>query len=73
MFNMNIWNNKRRKVRCISNSDNTWGASGTGHLLTVNELYTIDNVMPFDWYTIVYLEEFPNIKFNSVLFEEIAD
>ena len=70
---MDIWNNKRRKVKCIGNYDDTWGVGGTGHLLTVNELYTIDDVIPFDWHTIIYLEEFPNVKFNSVLFEEIAD
>lgn len=68
---MNIWNNKKRKIRCIDNSDDTWVIKGTGHLLTVGKVYTVIDIKIHGWYTRISLEEFPDIEFNSVLFEDI--
>lgn len=71
---MNIFNNKERKIVCIENDDsNTWGCKGTGHLLTVGKEYTLVDMEVHRWHTRVELEEFPNVQFNSVLFEEIDD
>lgn len=70
---MDIWNNKERKVRCIDNSDDTWGVGGTGHLLSVGKEYTVIDVEVHGWHTRVYLKEFPDVEFNSVLFTEIDD
>ena len=70
---MNIFNDDRRKVICINNSDDTYGVSGTGHLLTIGEKYTVTDVDVHSWHTRVDLEEFPGIKFNSVLFEECSE
>lgn len=69
---MNIFNNETRKIICINNDDSgAWGFSGTGHLLTVGIEYTLVNVEVHGWHTRVELEEFPNVQFNSILFEEI--
>ena len=70
---MDIWNNEKRKIRCIDNDDDTWGIKGTGHLLTIDKEYTVIDVDVHDWHTRVSLEEFPDVEFNSVLFEEIDD
>lgn len=37
--------------------------------LTLNELYTVNKTVVGEYHTDVYLEEFPNITFNSVNFE----
>lgn len=69
---MNIFNNKTRKIVCVENDDsNSWGFSGTGHLLTVGAEYTLVDVEVHSWHSVVELKEFPNIQFNSILFEEI--
>lgn len=69
---MDIFNNETRKIVCINNDDsNAWGFSGTGHLLTVGIEYTLIDIEVHGWHTVIELEEFPNIQFNSVLFEEI--
>lgn len=68
---MNIWNNKKRKIRCIDNSDDTWVIKGTGHLLTVGKVYTVIDIKIHSWYTKISLAEFPDVEFNSVLFEDI--
>lgn len=69
---MDIFNNETRKVICIKNDDsNAWGFSGTGHLLTVGTEYTLIDTEVHDWHTRIELAEFPNVQFNSILFEEI--
>ena len=68
---MDIFNNKKRKVKCVDNSNDTWGLKGTGHLLTIGKEYTVTDIEVHSWHTRVILEEFPNTEFNSVLFEEI--
>lgn len=33
--------------------------------------YTLEDIIVHSWHTIVYIEEFPDMEFNSVAFEEI--
>lgn len=68
---MDIFNDEPRKIKCISNSDRTWGVGGTGHLLEIDKEYSLDYLIIYDWYTEVYLEEFEGVAFNSVLFGEV--
>lgn len=69
-----IWNNKERKVLCVRNDyDGMMVGSHNHHLLEIGKEYTVENVEVHSWHTIVYLKEFPNKKFNSVVFEEIAE
>lgn len=69
-----IWNNKERKVLCVSNrEDGMMIGSHNHYLLEVGETYTVENVEVHSWHTLVYLKEFPGKEFNSVVFEEIED
>ena len=68
-----IFNNKPRKVVCAANDlDGMSVNSRYAHLLIVGEVYNVIGVEVHDWYTLVYLKEFPDVGFNSVQFEEIG-
>ena len=71
---MDIYSEKGTKVKFIeddvsqeqinfANCDNPKG------ILKFNEEYTIDKTFVFNWYTVIYLEEFPGKSFNSIWFE----
>lgn len=50
-----------------------WGGNDDPrNLLTVGNIYTVLKREVHSWHTKVYLEEFPDMKFNSVSFEEIT-
>ena len=67
-----IFNSKPRQVVCVENElDGMAVCSNNAPLLTVGETYTVTKVEVHRWYTYVYLEEFPDHRFNSVQFEEI--
>ena len=69
---MDIYNTKPRKIKCVRNDDNVWGGGGENHhLLEVGKEYTLEDIIVHSWHTIVYIEEFPDMEFNSVVFEEI--
>lgn len=70
---MNIEDYSKRKVICINNKDNEFfGCDENSPLLEVGKTYTVVNVDVHSWHTEVELEEFPNIIFNSVCFDEIG-
>lgn len=71
---MDIFNNKNRKIRCINNKDGEFfGCDGNHHLLEVGREYTLDDTYVHGWYTVVWLEEFPGVAFNSCAFEELEE
>jgi hypothetical protein len=41
--------------------------------LEIGKVYTIDYTIIDSWSTDVYLVEFPNVKFNSVFFEDVDE
>lgn len=47
------------------------GGGENHHLLEVGKEYTLEDIIVHSWHTIVYIEEFPDMEFNSVAFEEI--
>lgn len=68
-----IFNHKPRQVVCVKNQlDGMSVNSIYAHLLEVGNVYTVTDVAVHDWYTVVYLKEFPNHRFNSVQFAEIG-
>lgn len=69
-MDFDIRNDKPRKVKCIRNDADVLAAGCNSKMLTIGKEYTVKSVEVFGWYTLVKLEEFPNIDFNSVLFEE---
>ena len=52
------------QVRCGANDD-------PRTYLTQGAIYTVAEVEAHDWHTKVYLEEFPDLEFNSVHFETV--
>lgn len=69
---MDIYNTKRRKIKCVRNDDDVWVVVVKNHhLLEVGKEYTLEDIIVHSWHTIVYIEEFPDVEFNSVAFEEI--
>ena len=59
------------KVQYIGASDDQvrWGSNDDPReVLTEGETYTVKQVKVHSWHTKVVLEEFPDLKFNSVSF-----
>lgn len=69
---MDIFNSEEREIRCVRNDNNTTD-SRYNHLLEVGKIYHVECVDVHSWHTDVYLREFPNMNFNSVLFAEIDE
>ena len=68
---MNIRDYSKREVVCINNENNNFfDCDINSPLLEVGKKYIVVNVDVHSWHTKVELEEFPNIVFNSVCFEE---
>jgi len=68
---MNIRAKKGTKV-IFSNPDSGYPdqvALAAEHL-TIGATYTVERTEVFDWHTNVYLQEVPDVGFNSCLFEE---
>lgn len=67
-----IYNRRPRPIICIRNEDNKWShADKNSPMLEVGKTYHVEDVDMGSWHTDVYLEEFPGVPFNSVLFEEV--
>jgi hypothetical protein len=65
---MNIYALKGHKVKCVTLSAGyDYHKEIAKKHLEVGKEYTVDN-----WHTDVWLLEFPNVKFNSVLFEDVV-
>ena len=71
---LDIFNNTKRKVICFRNDkDGMMQRSENHHLLEIGKEYILSNMIVHSWYTEVYLEEFPGVPFNSVVFKENED
>ena len=69
---VDIYNNRPRVIKCIRNDSNCFGGGGENHhLLEVGKEYYMERLEVHSWHTIVYIAEFPDIEFNSVVFEEV--
>ena len=68
---MDIFNPKERKVVCTKKYD-TSPYSCPYELLEIGKEYTVTNVDVYGWYTYLTLKEFPDKRFNSVLFDEVG-
>lgn len=71
---MNIYALKGHKVRCENLS------AGYDHdretakkYLEVGKEYTVEQTKVDSWHTDVWLREFPDVKFNSVFFEDAVE
>jgi len=71
---MNIYAKEGDKVIC-STFDAGYDADkikAEAHLV-LNQVYTINCTVVHDWSTDVYLQEIPDVKFNSVFFEDVKE
>lgn len=71
---MNIYALKGHKVICKTLSAGYESDQETAKkYLEIGEIYTIKSTTVHSWKTDVYLQEFPNVKFNSVFFEDSTE
>jgi len=72
MNSFNIKNANARTVVCVDvPSDNIGSFFPNKNLLKVGQIYNVVKVDVRDWFTNVYLAEFPDVCFNSVQFAEL--
>lgn len=71
---MNIYALKDHKVICKTLSAGYESDQETAKkYLEIGKIYTIKSTTVHSWNTDVYLQEFPNVKFNSVFFEDSTE
>lgn len=71
---MNIYALEGHKVRCITFSAGyDYDKEMAKKHLELNKEYTVDYTSVDGYSTDVHLKEFPNIKFNSVFFEDVVE
>ena len=68
---MDIYNTKPRKVLCARLYPTGQFAPCDYKKLEIGKKYTLVDTEVYDYYTYVYLKEFPGEGFNSVYFDEI--
>ena len=69
---MDIFNNKKRYIKCIDKRD-TNPYPCEYELLEVGKVYTVTHIEVYGWHTMITLAEIPGKEFNSVLFDEIEE
>ena len=69
-MHLNIFNSKPRWIVCCKNHHNPWGTRNANTKLVIGETYKLKSIDVHGFFTLIELEEFPGIYFNSVLFEE---
>ena len=72
MKGFNIQNSEPRKVRCIDVPDDSLASFFPNKdLLVLGKEYNFEKMIVRNWRTEVFLQEFPDIPFNSVQFAEL--
>lgn len=70
---MNIYCKKGARVRFIGRNGYDHQLEAAMKLLTVDAVYTVNSVNAGDWSSGVFLDEFPGISFNTVMFEDAKE
>ena len=71
---MNIYAIKGHRVKCNTlDAGYEYDQQRAKEHLEVGKEYTVDYTEVDNWTTRVFLEEFPEISFNSVFFEDVAE
>lgn len=69
---LDISNKEEREIVCATLSGvDLYGGNYYKRILTIGATYTLSAIYIHKWNTYVELKEFPDILFNSALFEEI--
>lgn len=71
---MNIYALKGHKVICeTTQSGYNYQTEVAEKYLEVGKEYTVERTEVESWYTNVWLQEFPDVKFNSTCFEDVTE
>jgi len=71
---MNIYAPKGTKIKFVNRDYRNWGScDDPNKFLNIDQIYTIDHTEPHSWHTKVYLQEFPDNKFNTIHFIEVEN
>ena len=71
---MNIYALKGHKVKCETLSAGyDYHKEVAQKHLEVGKEYTVEKTQVDSWHTDVWLQEFPNVNFNSVFFEDVVE
>jgi len=71
---MNIYALEGHKVRCATLIGGYEDHETTARkYLEIGKEYTVEATSVDSWHTDVWLQEFPNVKFNSVFFEDAIE
>ena len=71
---MNIYALEGHKIKCETLSGGyDYHKKIAEQYLTVGSEYTTEKTEVDSWHTDVFLKEFPNVKFNSVFFEDVSE
>jgi len=70
---VNIWTAKGEKVIFTGKNGHSWQQKKARIVLDVGKEYTIESLSVGGFSSEVYLQEFPGVGFNSVMFENITD
>jgi len=71
---MNIYALEGHKVKCHTfNAGYDYHKEIAKEHLEIGKEYTIDKTIVDSYHTDVWLKEFPNVKFNSVFFEDVTE
>ena len=69
---MNIFAIKGHKIKCVTLSAGySYHQEIAEKHLEIEKEYTVDKTDVDSYHTDVYLQEIPNVKFNSVFFEDV--
>ena len=70
---MNIYALEGHKVRCVTlKAGYKYQQEIVKKYLELGKEYTVEKTKVEGWSTSVWLKEFPNIRFNSVFFEDVV-
>ena len=71
---MNIYAMEGHRVRCNTlTAGDDYDKKKAQRYLKLDEEYIVDYTIVDSWSTDVYLKQFPNVRFNSVFFEDVDE
>jgi hypothetical protein len=68
---MDIDSSKGTKIKFTAEGGGDGEIESAKKILKLNAIYTVKCIEIGDWYSAVVLEEFPNLDFNTALFEKV--
>ena len=70
---MDIYSKQGTKVRYLANGGFDTDIERASKYLVIGKIYTVRSVFVGGWFSYVTLEEFPNMDFNTTLFDKVSE